>query len=76
MNVESVEPTDADCEAPYDDHEPNDFWAHTSRITDDEGSVSMPNSKHSIFNIAKSQPGKIHSLENYNSQAQRPLPEL
>ena len=66
ITTEEVEALE--CEAPVDD-EPNEIWAHTSRITNDEGCVSMPNAKHSIFNVAQSRPGKIHSLETYNSQA-------
>ena len=60
-----------DCEVPIDEAE--GIWNHTSRIMEDEGCVSMPNTKHSIFKVGPSRPGKMHSLETYNSQVRRPM---
>lgn len=36
----------------------------------------MPNAKHNIFNMSLSRPGKIHSLESYNSQPKHKDPIL
>ena len=62
---ESVDENNVEeCEVQNDD----ELWAHTSRVAEDEGSVSMPNSKNTIFQAGPSR----HGLETLDSQAKRP----
>ena len=54
------------CEAPVDEDLIDDtVWNKTSRVGDEEGSVSQPNIKHDLLmNPAR---GKLNSLEVYNT---------
>ena len=72
-DIEGEGPTDRDrviesafqtemCEVPADEENGGD-----SGINDEEGSVSQPNFKHSIF--LNSQRGKINTLESYNNNS-------
>ena len=58
---------DEDCEVLNDD----ELWAHSTRVAEDEGLVSMPNNKSNIFQAGPSRQGKHNSLDTFNSQAKK-----
>ena len=59
------------CEVPVDEEVVLDdlAWNSTNKICDDEGHVSQPNFKHSVFLNTNPSRGKMNTLEDCNNSS-------